>query len=106
MMRPPHGRYTEQTVLAAQRAGYHVILWNDDPGDWRAVTPEKLADHILANATSPDIILLHSGRLATIQMLPGVVERFRKAGFTFVTVGELLQRLPLNVIDHPLASAV
>jgi len=39
-------------------------------------------------------------------MLPGVVERFRKAGFTFVTVGELLQRLPLNVIDHPLASAV
>ena len=106
MMRPPHGRYTEQTVLAAQRAGYHVILWNDDPGDWRAVTPEKLADHILANATSPDIILLHSGRLATIQMLPGGVERFRKAGFTFVTVGELLQRLPLNVIDHPLASAV
>ena len=106
MMRPPHGRYTEQTVLAAQRAGYHVILWNDDPGDWRAVTPGTLADHICANATSPDIILLHSGRLATVEMLPGVVERFRKAGFSFVTVGELLRRVPLNVIDHPLASAV
>ena len=37
---------------------------------------------------------------------PGVVERFRKAGFSFVTVGELLRRVPLNVIDHPLASAV
>lgn len=106
MMRPPHGRYTEQTVRAAQRAGYHVILWNDDPGDWRAVTPAKLAEHILANASSPDIILLHSGRLATVQMLPRVVERFRKAGFTFVTVSELLRRLPLNVIDHPVASAV
>ena len=106
MMRPPHGRYTEQTVRAAQKAGYHVILWNDDPGDWRAVPPEKLADHILANATAPDIILLHSGRLATVEMLPGVVERFRKAGFTFVTVGELLQRVPLTSIDHPLASAV
>jgi peptidoglycan/xylan/chitin deacetylase (PgdA/CDA1 family) len=106
MMRPPHGRYTEQTVLAAQKAGYHVILWNDDPGDWRAVAPSVLADHICANATSPDIILLHSGRLATVEMLPGVVDRFRKAGFSFVTVGELLQRVPLNVIDHPLASAV
>jgi len=106
MMRPPHGRYTEQTVLAAQRAGYHVVLWNDDPGDWRAVPPQTLADHILANATAPDIILLHSGRLATVQMLPGVVERFRKAGFTFVTVGELLRRLPMSAIDHPLASAV
>jgi peptidoglycan/xylan/chitin deacetylase (PgdA/CDA1 family) len=106
MMRPPHGRYTEQTVKAAQRAGYHVILWNDDPGDWRAVSPQTLADHILTNATSPDIILLHSGRLATVEMLPGVVERFRKAGFTFVTVSELLRRLPLSVIDHPLASAV
>jgi peptidoglycan/xylan/chitin deacetylase (PgdA/CDA1 family) len=106
MMRPPHGRYTEETVRAAQRAGYHVILWNDDPGDWRAVPPSKLVDHITANATSPDILLLHSGRLATVEMLPSVVERFRKAGFTFVTVGELLRRVPLDVIDHPLASAV
>jgi peptidoglycan/xylan/chitin deacetylase (PgdA/CDA1 family) len=106
MMRPPHGRYTEDTVRAAQRAGYHVILWNDDPGDWRAVPPAKLVNHITANATSPDIILLHSGRLATVEMLPSVVERFRRAGFTFVTVGELLRRVPLDVIDHPLASAV
>ncbi|MBV9102295.1 MAG: polysaccharide deacetylase family protein [Candidatus Eremiobacteraeota bacterium] len=101
MMRPPHGRFTEQTVVAAQAAGYDVILWNDDPGDWRSVTPEELAGHVEAHATAPDIILLHSGRLPTLAMLPPIVDRFRSAGFAFVTVGELLRRAPIVVIDHP-----
>ncbi len=106
MMRPPHGRYSEATVRAAQRAGYHVILWNDDPGDWRSVTPATLAAHVEANASAPDIILLHSGRMTTIDMLPEVVARFRRAGFTFVTVGELMRRLPVSVIDHPAKMSV
>jgi peptidoglycan/xylan/chitin deacetylase (PgdA/CDA1 family) len=101
MMRPPHGRFSEETVKVAQDAGYHVILWNDDPGDWRAIAPAKIAEHVEAHATAPDIILLHSGRLATVEMLPQVVARFRKAGFTFVTVGGLMQRLSTAVINHP-----
>lgn len=101
MMRPPHGRFTEQTVSVAQNAGYHVILWSDDPGDWRTVPPATIAEHIESHASAPDIILLHSGRLATIEMLPEVVARFRKAGFRFVTVGEMMQRLSTAVVDHP-----
>jgi len=101
MMRPPHGRFTEATVRTAQEDGYHIVLWNDDPGDWRSVEPAELAEHIERHATAPDIILLHSGRLATIAMLPSVVARFRQAGFEFVTVGELMQRAPVSVIDHP-----
>ena len=102
MMRPPHGRYSEETVRAAQRAGYQMILWNDDPGDWhRRVRPAQLAQHLENSASAPDIILLHSGRMSTIEMLPQVVRRFRKAGFTFVTVGQLMQRLPVPVINHP-----
>jgi peptidoglycan/xylan/chitin deacetylase (PgdA/CDA1 family) len=101
MMRPPHGRFTEETVRVAQRAGYDVILWNDDPGDWRSVTAGDLERHIAAHATAPDIVLLHSGRPATIAMLPSLVARFRGAGFDFVTVGELLRRAPAGVIDHP-----
>ena len=101
MMRPPHGRFTEETVEAAQRDGYNVILWNDDPGDWRAVPPERIAGHIEQYATAPDIVLLHSGRLATVEMLPEVIARFKAAGFQFVTVGELLRRVPVVEIDHP-----
>ena len=100
-MRPPHGRFTEQTLRAAQQAGYDVILWNDDPGDWRSVALAALAAHLAAHATAPDIILLHSGRLGTIEMLPALIERFRAAGFEFVTVGDCC-RVPPGTIDHPL----
>ena len=102
LMRPPHGRFTVATVQAAQHAGYHVVLWNDDPGDWRsALTPQAMAAHIERFATAPEIMLLHSGRLATIEVLPTVVAHFRAAGFRFVTVGELMREVPVAKIDHP-----
>jgi peptidoglycan/xylan/chitin deacetylase (PgdA/CDA1 family) len=100
-MRPPHGRFTEATVRAAQAAGYSVVLWNDDPGDWRSVPAAMLVTHIERSATAPDIILLHSGRLGTIEMLPEIVARFRKAGFTFVTARDLLRRVPHTIVNHP-----
>ena len=100
-MRPPHGRFTEATVRTAQRDGYDVILWHDDPGDWRSISPESIASHMEASATAPEIVLLHSGHLNTIEALPEVVARFRAAGFTFVTVGQLMARVPVPVILHP-----
>ena len=100
-MRPPHGRFTEATVRAAQAAGYSVVLWNDDPGDWRSVPAATLVAHIERSATAPDIILLHSGRLTTVEMLPEIVARFRKAGFTFVTARDLLRRVPHSIVNHP-----
>ena len=101
MMRPPHGRFTESTVVAAQRAGYDVVFWNDDPGDWRSVPPEALESHVESNATAPEIILLHSGHLNTIEALPQIVARFRAAGYRFVTVGQMLARVPVGQIVHP-----
>ncbi len=98
--RPPHGRYRRATLQAAQAAGFDTILWTDDPGDWRNVPATTLAAHVARFATSPEILLLHNGREATIAMLPGVVERFRLAGYTFVTVGELLGRVSAEQLDR------
>jgi peptidoglycan/xylan/chitin deacetylase (PgdA/CDA1 family) len=101
MMRPPHGRFTLQTLETAQRDGYDVILWNDDPGDWRSVTPRALLEHLEKNATAPEIVLLHSGRLNTIEALPEIVAHFRAAGYTFVTVTQLLKDVPVSQLLHP-----
>jgi peptidoglycan/xylan/chitin deacetylase (PgdA/CDA1 family) len=101
MMRPPHGRFTEATVKTAQRDGYDVILWNDDPGDWRPMTPDAIVAHMARYATAPDIVLLHSGRQSTVDALPAIVARFREAGFSFVTVGGMLARVPPAEILHP-----
>jgi peptidoglycan/xylan/chitin deacetylase (PgdA/CDA1 family) len=101
LFRPPHGRFTTATLRAAQAAGFDTILWSDDPGDWRAVPAETLRDHVLAHAVAPEIVLLHSGRQATVAALPEVIARFRQAGFTFVTVGQLLRRSSAEQLNRP-----
>ena len=106
LMRPPHGRYTEETLRVAQALGYSVVLWTDDAGDWKTISVEKLERHLVAHATAPEIVLLHSGNLATIEALPFVVERFKKAGYRFVTVSELLKMVQTSDLNHPLRRAV
>jgi peptidoglycan/xylan/chitin deacetylase (PgdA/CDA1 family) len=98
--RPPHGRFRAATLGVAQRAGYDTILWNDDPGDWRNVSRTVLAGHIARYATSPEILLLHSGRPETVALLPGIIQRFRAAGYTFMTVEELVRRLGPGPLNH------
>ena len=101
LFRPPHGRFTEETIHVAQHLRYHTILWSDDPGDWRTVSAHDLLLHIEEHATAPEIVLLHSGRLATIALLPALVDRFRAAGYEFVTVSQLLTRVPAEETNHP-----
>jgi peptidoglycan-N-acetylglucosamine deacetylase len=102
LMRPPHGRYTERTLRVAQSLGYSVVLWTDDSGDWRTQTTNQLERHMLLHATAPEIVLLHSGKLSTIEALPSVVRRFEQAGYRFVTVGELLHQVSYEELNHPL----
>lgn len=99
LMRPPHGRFTEATVKAAQAAGFDVVLWSDAPGDWHPTTARQLSTHMLASATAPEIAILHSGSLPTIDMLQEVVPFFRAAGYRFVTVSELLRQVGAQGIN-------
>ena len=101
LMRPPHGRYTGATLRTVQSLGYQVVLWTDDAGDWRSLTPKQIETHLATYATAPEIVLLHSGKLATIEAMPEVVARFRRAGYHFVTVGELLSQVGSMEINHP-----
>ena len=98
--RPPHGRFRPATLEVAQRAGYDTILWTDDPGDWRSVSRAVLAAHIARFATSPEILLLHNGRPETTALLPDMIRRFRAAGYTFVTVAELVRRIGRDALNH------
>jgi peptidoglycan-N-acetylglucosamine deacetylase len=106
LMRPPHGRYTQRTLQIAQSLGYSVVLWTDDSGDWRTLTVPQIQHHLLEHATAPEIVLLHSGKLATIEALPYVVARFRAAGYQFVTVGTLLKEVQADELNHPLRRSV
>lgn len=106
MMRPPHGRYTTATLKTVTSMGYKVILWTDDSGDWRTLTPNYIENNLLRYASAPDIVLLHNGKLPTIEALAPVVARFKRAGYRFVTVRELLRSASLTAINHPHRAAL
>lgn len=106
LFRPPHGRYTERTLQIAQSLGYSTVLWTDDGGDWRTLTAAEIERHVLAHATAPEIVLLHSGKLATIEAMPTVIEHFERAGYRFVTVEDLLEHVSSRELNHPLRRSV
>lgn len=99
--RPPHGNFDVETIRATLDLGETVALWDDDPGDWRATTPDKVVQAVTAQAHAPAIILLHDGRDATIEALPGIVAAFRRAGYRFVTLSELQRDVPMEQINDP-----
>lgn len=97
--RPPHGNFDEQTLAAARSAGEIVALWDVDPGDWRTVTADDIVEEVTQHARAPAVILLHDGKLPTIEALPRIVDTYRRSGFRFVTLSELQREVPLPVIN-------
>jgi peptidoglycan-N-acetylglucosamine deacetylase len=92
LVRPPHGAVSPWSMLACARAGFTTALWSYDSGDWRT----KRADEVFAafddeEASKPGaVILLHEGQTWTMDALPMILGKFRKADHDLVTMGELL----------------
>jgi len=100
--RPPHGKWDSNTLTAARAANETVVLWDIDPGDWRHVSAQTIADNVTRHAKSPAVILLHNGSEPTVEALPAIVAAYRRAGFTFVTLAQLQQHLSLEQINDPI----
>lgn len=99
--RPPHGGYDADTIRAAQAAGEVMTLWDVDPGDWRTLAPQNIADLVIGQARAPAVIALHNGKDATIEALPQIVTAYRRAGFRFVTLSELERSVAMDDINDP-----
>jgi len=89
-MRPPFEDFDRNTQLAAAAAGEgYVVLWNVDTLDWTGITGVTIAGRAIG-AGPGAIILMHTTRLATTHALSQIVAHYRKRGYTFVTIGQLL----------------
>lgn len=91
LVRPPHGAVSPRSLFACARAGYTTVLWSHDSGDSRTRSPDEIAAafarHELPSGT---IALLHEGQGWTMDALPSILGKLRKAGHELVTVGEML----------------
>lgn len=62
-----------------------------DPADWnRETTAEQILQRATENLQAGDVILLHSWRQETLDVMPEMIERIKTAGFEMVTLRTLL----------------
>ena len=94
LFRPPGGLMSdikaEDTELFES---YDIILWSIDTMDWAHNKPEKIAEYVINNTKSGDIILMHDyiGKDSpTPDALEIIIPLLLEKGYEFVTVGELI----------------
>ena len=85
-----HVRFNPKWDHFGDDAGFsYVVLWDVDTLDWTGIGQSTLATRALAG-TSGSIVLMHTTPTNTTDALPRIVTEYRKRGFTFVTVQQLL----------------
>ncbi|MBD2439939.1 polysaccharide deacetylase family protein [Nostoc sp. FACHB-110] len=94
LFRPPGGIMHNGVAAYAKGKKYAVIMWSTDSVDYSMPSVPKLIDNVFRLAKPGGIVLMHDGggnRSRTVHALPEIIARFRKQGYRFVTVSELLE---------------
>ena len=94
LMRPPCGSISETLKNTMSVNNTDIILWSIDTKDWAHTDYMTIANNVIENAESGDIILMHdfiSGKSPTPESLNIIIPELLKRNFTFVTVSELLK---------------
>ena len=94
LFRPPEGHCSADISSLVEGLDYRIILWNIDTRDWADATAAGIAENILTNVQSGDIILFHDSvsrkDSQTLTALKSVVPVLKERGYRFVTVSELI----------------
>jgi peptidoglycan/xylan/chitin deacetylase (PgdA/CDA1 family) len=90
LVRPPHGAVSLASTIACARAGFTLVLWSHDSGDWCTERSDDVVRSFDRALEPGAIVLFHEGQDWTLHALPEILGTLRKAGHELVTVGELL----------------
>lgn len=90
LYRPPYGITSNWTSKAAFARGYAVVNWTTDTNDWKKSSP--IAKRALEFMRPGEIVLMHStsGKERTVKALPTIIAGYKKKGFRFVTMTQML----------------
>lgn len=90
LFRPPGGDYNQEVASVAERLGYWMVLWTDDPGDYASPPKSVLEERLFSSISNGGIILLHDGAPETLELLPKLLERLREQGYEIVPAGKMI----------------
>lgn len=96
LIRPPYGAINEEQVKWIADHHYLIVNWNVDSLDWKSLNSDQVLYNIIQQTKPGSIILQHSGGAdsqdlsGTVQAIEPLISKLKAAGYTFVTVPELL----------------
>jgi len=93
LFRPPGGDIDPFVTRQLRMLDYNIIYWDINAGEYRkAHTPALQAAQIMAHVQPGSIILMHNGVIdGTLNFLPMLLDGLTKAGYSCVTVSELMK---------------
>ena len=90
LLRPPYGATSRRVTVAARRAGLGLAFWNVDTLDWKYRNSARVTASAVRDTRRGSIILVHDIHRTTVAAVPGIIDRLRRRGYTFVTVEQLV----------------
>jgi peptidoglycan/xylan/chitin deacetylase (PgdA/CDA1 family) len=92
--RPPDGAVNAGLISRAHAERLVTVDWDVDPRDWADPGVGSIVSNVISHAHNGSIVVMHDGpsgaRAQTIAALPAILSHFRRRGYQFVTVADLL----------------
>jgi peptidoglycan/xylan/chitin deacetylase (PgdA/CDA1 family) len=92
-MRPPGGNWNNNVAQIVREWGLTPCMWTVDVYGSEVIGAQQVADSVLKEVRPGSIILMHNGKMNTLQALPTIIRELRKRGYTFATMDVLARRL-------------
>ena len=96
VLRPPYG---SSNATVKENAGMPMILWSIDTLDWKTKDAQATIDHVLANVSDGDIVLMHDIYSTTVDAAIELIDRLQEQGYYLVTVSELAELRGYELVD-------
>jgi len=100
LFRPPWGGRRPGIFRLVRQLGLEPVMWNVTGYDWNAPAAEYIEKKVTARIRGGDVILLHDGshtafgadRSKTVQAADRLIARYKREGYVFVAIPEMMPR--------------
>ena len=104
-LRPPGGNWNSKVAKVTRDWGLTPCFWTVDVYASEIIGAQEVADAVLKQVRPGAIVLMHNGKVSTLQALPTIVKELRARGYQFVTVEVLARHLDAARITAAAAGA-
>ena len=71
-----------------------------DSLDWKDLSAKEIETRVIKRVKNGSIVLFHNQGLHTAEALPNIIKTLKEAGYSFVTIGELIYRNGYEILPN------